>query len=115
MTIDSLKRLVVAEGEVLTLAKVPEHYLEISRVVLNKASDDIADSDQLMTLVMDLKDKRESKMRTSIQKFIGQANIAHATLNNLTRFEAAHVRPFLEEMSGKIDLFNEHQHILPRI
>lgn len=72
MTIDNLTRLVSAEATVLTLNKVPEHYLEISKIILNKASDDIADADQLMTLVMDLRDRRESKLRTSIQKFIGQ-------------------------------------------
>jgi GINS complex subunit 2 len=114
MTLDNLTRLVAAEASLPTLTKVPEFYLETSKVILNKASDDIADSDQLMTLIMDLKDRREAKMRTSIQKFIGQAETAHAKLNNLTRFEAAHFRPFLEEMTSKVDCLNEHRHLLPR-
>lgn len=48
MTVDNLTRLVGAESAVMTLAKVPEFYYEISKVVLNKASDDIADADQVI-------------------------------------------------------------------
>ncbi|KAI6239407.1 DNA replication complex GINS protein PSF2 [Aphelenchoides fujianensis] len=111
---DALRRLLVAEGEIPTLSQVPEHYVEIAQVVLTKASDDIPDSDQLMTLVRDLRDKRASKMRTSIQKFVGQADTCHALLNNLTRFEAAHFRPFLEGALSAVDSLNEQRHFLPR-
>ena len=72
MTVDNLNRMVAAETDAPTLTNVPEYYFETAKIILNKASDDITDADQLMTLVMDLKDRRESKMRTSIQKFIGQ-------------------------------------------
>jgi hypothetical protein len=47
MTIDNLTRLVAAEAAILTLAKVPECYFEISKIILNKASDDISDADQV--------------------------------------------------------------------
>ncbi|KAI6178924.1 WD domain, G-beta repeat protein [Aphelenchoides besseyi] len=52
--------------------------------------------ESLMTLVTNLKDKCESKMRTSIQKFTSQLDTCYAVVNNLRRFEAAHFRPFLE-------------------
>ena len=47
MTIDNLKSLVAAESLTQTLTKVPEFYLEIAKVILNKASDDIPDADQV--------------------------------------------------------------------
>jgi|EndMetStandDraft_8_1072994.scaffolds.fasta_scaffold896358_1 GINS complex subunit 2 len=75
MSVDNLTRMVAAEASVLTLTKVPEYYVETGKIILNKASDDISDADQLMTLIMDLKDRREAKMRTSIQKFIGQVRL----------------------------------------
>ncbi|KAI6183043.1 DNA replication complex GINS protein PSF2 [Aphelenchoides bicaudatus] len=114
MNIENLTRMVAAEAAIQTLTRVPEHYVEISKIILNKASDDIADADQLMTLIMDLRDKREAKLRTSIQRFVGQAGVAYAALTNLTRFEAAHFRPFLEEMTAKIDMLNDHRHFVPK-
>jgi hypothetical protein len=86
MTVDNLTRMNAAEGAVLTLTKVPEHFVEIAKIILNKASDDIADADQLMTLIMDLKDRRESKMRTSIQKFIGQVRLKSTVTHLIIHF-----------------------------
>lgn len=47
MNIENLTRMVAAEAAIQTLTRVPEHYVEISKIILNKASDDIADADQV--------------------------------------------------------------------
>ncbi|KAI6177976.1 DNA replication complex GINS protein PSF2 [Aphelenchoides besseyi] len=111
LNMDDLKRMIVHEDDIPTLSKVPKHYFEIAHMVLTKACDDIFEADQLMTLVTDLKDKRESKMRTSIQKFTSQSDTCYAVLNNLTRFEAAHFRPFLEAALSSVDCLNENRYI----
>lgn len=53
-----------------------------------------------MTLVMDLRDRRESKMRTSIQKFVGQVSLKKCLLNEsktqitLGNYRSCHIEQF---------------------
>jgi hypothetical protein len=42
---------------------------------------------ELVVLVRDLQDKRECKLRTSIEAFITTQGVAHAAVNHLTQFE----------------------------
>lgn len=49
----------------------------------------------MKTLVQDLWDRREAKLRTSIVKFLSQKNVSHARLDYVQPTEVVAARPTL--------------------
>ncbi|KAJ8249242.1 hypothetical protein GJAV_G00232700 [Gymnothorax javanicus] len=70
------------------------HYMELTKLLLNHAADNIPKADEIRTLVKDIWDTRVAKLRLSADSFINQQE-AHATLDNLTLMEINTTRAFL--------------------
>ncbi|XP_018619071.1 DNA replication complex GINS protein PSF2 isoform X3 [Scleropages formosus] len=70
------------------------HYMELTKLLLNHASDNIPRADEIRTLVKDIWDTRVAKLRLSADSFISQQE-AHAKLDNLTLMEINTSRMFL--------------------
>ncbi|KAK7113906.1 DNA replication complex GINS protein PSF2-like [Littorina saxatilis] len=70
------------------------HYLEVSQLLLQCATDDIPRADEVKTLIKDIWDVRMAKLRSSIDIFV-KSDATHAKLNHLTLMEINTVRPFL--------------------
>ena len=114
LNVDELKRLIVAENERTTFGPIPKGFFEISRIIISSAKDDVEQIEQLKTLIKDLWDKRDAKMRTSTIKFLSQVESAHAQLDNLTQLEIAYARPVITEATKTIELLNKNLHSVER-
>uniref|UniRef100_A0A2K6N4J2 DNA replication complex GINS protein PSF2 n=1 Tax=Rhinopithecus bieti TaxID=61621 RepID=A0A2K6N4J2_RHIBE len=62
------------------------YYMELTKLLLNHASDNIPKADEIRTLVKDMWDTRIAKLRVSADSFVRQQE-AHAKLDNLTLME----------------------------
>lgn len=71
-----------------------EHYMIEAQLILSTAPDDVPQCEQIRTIVKDIFDIRESKLRTSIDAFI-KGEGTYAKLDHLTLFEIHSVRPML--------------------
>ncbi|XP_029416876.1 DNA replication complex GINS protein PSF2 isoform X1 [Nannospalax galili] len=70
-----------------TFTPVPSpYYMELTKLLLNHASDNIPKADEIRTLIKDLWDTRMAKLRVSADSFVRQQE-AHAKLDNLTLME----------------------------
>lgn len=75
--------------------KMPcEHYMVVAQLVMSTAPDDVPRCEELRTVIKDIFDIRESKLRTSIDAFI-KGEGTYAKLDNLTLLEIHSVRPIL--------------------
>ncbi|XP_047678638.1 DNA replication complex GINS protein PSF2 isoform X1 [Tachysurus fulvidraco] len=70
------------------------YYMELTKLLLNHAADNIPRADEIRTLVKDIWDTRIAKLRLSADSFISQQE-AHARLDNLTLMEINTTRTFL--------------------
>ncbi|XP_029463921.1 DNA replication complex GINS protein PSF2 [Rhinatrema bivittatum] len=62
------------------------HYMELAKLLLNHASDNIPKADEIRTLIKDIWDTRLAKLRLSADRFVREQE-AHAKLDNLTVME----------------------------
>lgn len=72
------------------------HFMEISKLLLTHAADDITNADEVHALIKDLWDIRAAKLRQSVDKFI-KAQASYAKLDNLSLMEINTIRPFLTQ------------------
>ncbi|KAL1449229.1 hypothetical protein WDU94_000451 [Cyamophila willieti] len=100
MSLDTLSQIKEDEKGSRFFIKMPsEHYMEMSHMILDVGADDIANLDQVRTLIKDIWDLRISKLRSSIDTFVKSGG-GHATLNHLTRFEINSIRTILCDVLG---------------
>ncbi|EPY83239.1 DNA replication complex GINS protein PSF2 isoform 1 [Camelus ferus] len=62
------------------------YYVELTKLLLNHASDNIPKADEIRTLIKDVWDTRIAKLRVSADRFVRQQE-SHAKLDNLTLME----------------------------
>ncbi|XP_075879491.1 DNA replication complex GINS protein PSF2 isoform X2 [Nelusetta ayraudi] len=94
MDVDKLEEMRDLERKEDAFMPVPSpHYMELTKLLLNYASDNIPKADEIRTLVKDIWDTRVAKLRLSADSFITQAE-AHAKLDNLTLMEINTIRSF---------------------
>uniref|UniRef100_A0A8C4U7E5 DNA replication complex GINS protein PSF2 n=1 Tax=Falco tinnunculus TaxID=100819 RepID=A0A8C4U7E5_FALTI len=72
------------------------YYMELTKLLLNYASDNIPKADEIRTLVKDTWDTRVAKLRLSADSFVRQQE-AHAKLDNLTLMEINTTGTFLTQ------------------
>ncbi|KAL1007337.1 hypothetical protein UPYG_G00085200, partial [Umbra pygmaea] len=95
MDVEKLEVLRDLERKEDTFTPVPSpYYMELTKLLLNHASDNIPKADEIRTLVKDIWDTRIAKLRLSADSFISQLE-AHAKLDNLTLMEINTTRSFL--------------------
>nr|XP_046241410.1 DNA replication complex GINS protein PSF2 [Scatophagus argus] len=95
MDVEKLEEMRDLERKEDAFTPVPSpYYMELTKLLLNHASDNIPKADEIRTLVKDIWDTRVAKLRLSADSFISQME-AHAKLDNLTLMEINTIRSFL--------------------
>lgn len=75
--------------------KMPcEHYLEVTQMLFDVAAADIPDASEVRTLIKDIWDIRQAKLRSSVDAFV-KSDEVHAKVDNLTQMEVITVRRLL--------------------
>ncbi|GAA6022591.1 hypothetical protein JCM11491_000694 [Sporobolomyces phaffii] len=72
---------------------VPRDYLEVSKVLLDVAADDISNPDRLRLLLKDIREARQSKIREGL----GAINSVHLGMPNLSAMEVNELKPFFSQ------------------
>ncbi|XP_037960258.1 probable DNA replication complex GINS protein PSF2 [Teleopsis dalmanni] len=95
MDIDTLETIKEEEKMSKFFTKMPdEHYMIVTQLIMNAAPADVPRCDEIRTIIKDIYDIRESKLRASIDAFI-KGEGTYAKLDNLTLLEIHSVRPVL--------------------
>ncbi|KAJ3722592.1 DNA replication complex GINS protein PSF2 [Lentinula raphanica] len=77
-------------------SKLPFRYAEISKVLLDVASDDIQNTDKIRSLLKDLREARQAKSREGLD----QINRGELSVSNLCSMEINEIRPFFVHAMG---------------
>ncbi|XP_043937692.1 DNA replication complex GINS protein PSF2 [Protopterus annectens] len=97
MDVEKLEQIREQERKEETFTPMPNpYYMELTKLLLNHASDNIPKADEIRTLVKDTWDTRIAKLRLSADSFVSQQE-AHAKLDNLTLLEINTIGTFLTE------------------
>lgn len=79
-----------------------ESYMVVSKLLFSHAADDIPNIEEIKTLVKDIFDIRQAKIRTAMDSLLqgnvqseGSAVVSKFSFNNLTLLEINTARPFL--------------------
>ncbi|KAM4721404.1 DNA replication complex GINS protein PSF2 [Rhinophrynus dorsalis] len=97
MDVEKLEAIRDQERREETFTPVPSpHYMELTKLLLNHASDNIPKADEIRTLVKDTWDTRIAKLRLSADSFVREQE-AHAKLDNLTLMEINTIGNFFTE------------------
>lgn len=85
-------------------SKLPWNWLEMAKIMLTKAADDLQDSNtQIRSIVQDLKELRQLKSRRGLKE-LNESNIQ---LNGLSLMEINEMRPFVLGVMGKLRELHE--------
>ncbi|XP_005424859.1 DNA replication complex GINS protein PSF2 [Geospiza fortis] len=97
MDVGKLEEIRDQERKEDTFTPMPSpYYMELTKLLLNYASDNIPRADEIRTLVKDTWDTRMAKLRLSADSFVRQQE-AHAKLDNLTLMEINSTGTFLTQ------------------
>ncbi|KIJ56951.1 hypothetical protein M422DRAFT_23087 [Sphaerobolus stellatus SS14] len=101
LTVEFLQVKLSQETSAETFSYLPFRFMEISKVLLDVASDDIHAPDKIRTLLKDLREARQAKSREGLRK------LDHEMLEvpNLCSMEINEIRPFFikaMDVMGKI-------------
>ncbi|XP_077144969.1 DNA replication complex GINS protein PSF2 [Ranitomeya variabilis] len=97
MDVEKLEEMRDSERREDAFTPMPNpHYMELTKLLLNHASDNIPKADEIRTLVKDTWDTRIAKLRLSADSFVREQE-AHAKLDNLTLMEINTIGTFLTE------------------
>ncbi|XP_013388139.1 DNA replication complex GINS protein PSF2 isoform X2 [Lingula anatina] len=95
MDVEALEEVKQKETDDKFFTAMPSnHYMEITQLLMKYAPEDIPRADQIRTLIKDIWDLRNAKLRSSIDVFV-RSDVTHAKLNHLTPMEINTARPFL--------------------
>ncbi|KAL6604973.1 DNA replication complex GINS protein PSF2 [Neocallimastix sp. 'constans'] len=90
LNIEMLKKKKQSEEEKEEYSDLPFHYLEISTILLDCASDDIPYSDEIKILLKDIREIRKRKTKNGL-KLLNSGSIQ---MDNLSLMEINEIRPF---------------------
>ncbi|XP_054026033.1 DNA replication complex GINS protein PSF2 isoform X2 [Dryobates pubescens] len=97
MDVEKLEEIRDQERKENTFTPMPSpYYMELTKLLLNYASDNIPKADEIRTLVKETWDTRIAKLRLSADSFVRQQE-AHAKLDNLTLMEINTTGTFLTQ------------------
>ncbi|XP_010004565.1 PREDICTED: DNA replication complex GINS protein PSF2-like [Chaetura pelagica] len=97
MDVEKLEEIRDQERKEDTFTPMPSpYYMELTKLLLNYASDNIPKADEIRTLVKETWDTRLAKLRLSADSFVRQQE-AHAKLDNLTLMEINTTGTFLTQ------------------
>ncbi|CAK9781301.1 DNA replication complex GINS protein PSF2 [Cutaneotrichosporon oleaginosum] len=78
---------------------LPRRFYEISKVLLDVAADDLTEPGQLRSLLKDLREMRQGKIRIGLQSE-GVMRSNYLQVTNLTPMELCELKPFLTKAMG---------------
>ncbi|CAD7080135.1 unnamed protein product [Hermetia illucens] len=95
MDVDTLEEIKEEEKRSKFFTKMPsDNYMVEAQLIFGCAAEDIPRCDEIRTIIKDIFDIRESKLRTSVDAFI-KGEGTYAKLDNLTLLEMHAIRPIL--------------------
>ncbi|XP_074205410.1 DNA replication complex GINS protein PSF2 [Camelus bactrianus] len=98
MDVEKLEMMRDHERKEETFTPMPSpYYVELTKLLLNHASDNIPKADEIRTLIKDVWDTRIAKLRVSADRFVRQQE-SHAKLDNLTLMEINTSGAFLTQV-----------------
>ncbi|KAF8914196.1 hypothetical protein CPB84DRAFT_1758664 [Gymnopilus junonius] len=93
---DYLQERLTEETLQLSFSKLPFRFTEISKVILDVASDDLENPDKIRSLLKDLREARQAKSREGLKTL----DHSELSLPNLCSMEINEIRPyFVQSMS----------------
>jgi len=95
---ENLQEKLAEETGGLEFSVLPFRYTEIAKVLLDVASDDLADPDRIRMLLKDLREARQAKSRDGLRALDHTA----LSLPNLCAMEINEIRPFFVKAMGVI-------------
>ncbi|KXN88630.1 DNA replication complex GINS protein PSF2 [Leucoagaricus sp. SymC.cos] len=96
LSVEYLQERLSLETSNPAFSELPFRYMEISKVLLDVASDDLEHPDKLRSLLKDLREARQAKSREGLK----QLDHSELSLPNLSAMEINELRPyFVESMS----------------
>ncbi|KNZ51379.1 hypothetical protein VP01_3979g1 [Puccinia sorghi] len=116
-----LKKLLQYEVNSLQLSELPYFWLEISRLLIEIAADDIDSLEEVKKTLKDLKEVRQNKLRSSLKFTLSSQNqqaqqardysfknvLNHLEIPNLSHFELNEIRPTLTILNSKFQKFDK--------
>ncbi|EIW82310.1 Psf2-domain-containing protein [Coniophora puteana RWD-64-598 SS2] len=96
LTVDFLQERLSRETSQPQFSKLPFRFAEISKVVLDVASDDVPNADKIRSLLKDLREARQAKSREGLQ----QIDHSELSLPNLCSMEINEIRPVFVQSMG---------------
>ncbi|CAM6128224.1 unnamed protein product [Calypogeia fissa] len=94
MSVEKLTQVLEAERESpVEFSPLPFHYVEISRLLLDNARDDIDDVYLVQSLIEDVRNVRFHKVQAGLQTLKGKQHAVK--LKNLSAMEVNLIRPFI--------------------
>ncbi|XP_023642275.1 DNA replication complex GINS protein PSF2 isoform X2 [Capsella rubella] len=103
MSVDNLTQILEAERESQsTFQALPFSYVEIARLLIDHARDDIPDMFMVRSLVEDIRDVRLHKLETNLGSFQGTSAVK---ISNVSAMEVNIVRPFVRRA---LEAFYKH-------
>ncbi|KAI9144549.1 DNA replication complex GINS protein psf2 [Paraphysoderma sedebokerense] len=91
LTTENLRKCIQAEKDEETFSALPYHYMEISKMLLEVAEDNIRDVNTVKYLLKDLREQRQEKARKGLEYL----NISNLEVDNLSFMEINEILPFI--------------------
>ncbi|KAI9101135.1 GINS complex, PSF2 component [Phlyctochytrium arcticum] len=90
MDVEELREKIEEEKANPLFVKMPFHFMEVAHAILDCASDDIPQADEVRTLLKDLRECRQAKARKGLEAL----DHYYLQMNNLGAMEINEIRPF---------------------
>ncbi|GAA5997072.1 DNA replication protein PSF2 [Rhodotorula paludigena] len=90
MSVVELESILKLEQTEAEFSDLPRDYLEVAKVLLEVASDDVPAPDKVRLLLKDIREARQAKIREGL----GAINAVHLGMPNLSSMELTELRPF---------------------
>jgi len=102
MDIEILEGVKEAEKEEPLFTKLPnDHLFVVANLIMDVATADLNKADEIKTIIKDIWDIRQSKLRKVVDSFVLSGSL-RATLNNVQLIELNSVRPLLPHTLDQI-------------
>ncbi|KAI0727309.1 Psf2-domain-containing protein [Fomitopsis betulina] len=96
LNVDFLQDRLTRETTQPEFSKLPFRFVEIAKVLLDVASDDITNPEKVRSLLQDIREARQAKSREGISKI----DHSELSLPNLCAMEINEIRPFFVRSMG---------------
>ncbi|GAA5856490.1 hypothetical protein JCM8547_008767 [Rhodosporidiobolus lusitaniae] len=90
LSVAFLEQVLKQEQTDANFSDLPRDYLEVAKVLLEVASDDVPSPDRIRLLLKDIREARQAKVREGL----AAVNAVHLAMPNLSTLELSELRPF---------------------